>query len=196
MINFINILFISIFIENALFIRAFGIRRLLILIKKSDKLYYFAFFITMITIIHTSIIWGFNFLFHEYSLYFLFIPLMFIICISIPYLLIYKLLNIFFKDFLKQNLNLLVSATFNTLIFGILLSNFSHNYNFIESIVFGIGSQIGFIISTLLVIEGYKRLQISKVPKSFRGLPIILIYIGILSLAFYGLVGHILPSKI
>ena len=30
----------------------------------------------------------------------------------------------------------------------------------------------------------------SKVPRAFRGLPILLIYIGILSLALYGLLGH------
>lgn len=196
MTNFINILFVSIFVENALFMRALGTRRMLVLIKKPDKLFYFSIFIILATIIHTSLIWISNLIFQQYNLYYLFIPVIFIFCMSIAYGLIYILLKIFFKSFLKKNLNLVISSIFNTLIFGTLLLNFSHNYKFIESLFFSIGSQIGFMIATLLVIEGNRRLQITKVPKSFKGLPITLVYIGILSLAFYGLIGHLLPSKL
>ncbi|MBP0979861.1 MAG: hypothetical protein J6C55_04400 [Oscillospiraceae bacterium] len=194
--NFFSILFISIFIENALFMRALGTRRMLVLINKPKKLYYFGLFIILINVIHTSFVWFFNFLFNQYKFYYLLIPLIFILCMSLAYTLIYMILKVFFKDFLDKNLNLLISSTFNTLIFGTLLLNFSHSYKLTESLIFGIGSQIGFMMSTLLVIEGNRRLQISKVPKAFKGLPITLIYIGILSLAFYGLVGHMLPSKL
>lgn len=196
MTNFFNILCTSIFVENALFMRALGTRRMLVLINKPKKLSYFGLFIMLVTVIHTSFIWFFNFLFNQYRIYYLLIPLIFMLCMSLAYTLIYMILKSFFQDFLKQNLNLLISSTFNTLIFGTLLLNFSHDYKLTESIVFGIGAQIGFMMATLLVIEGNRRLQISKVPKAFKGLPITLIYIGILSLAFYGLVGHMLPSKL
>lgn len=195
MLNFINILFVSIFVENALFMRALGTRRMLVLIKKPNKLFYFGCFIMLGTVVHTVLIWMFNILFRSYNFYYLIIPLIFIICMSVTYIGIYFILNKFFKEFLSKNLNLIISSIFNTLIFGTLLLNFSHNYKLVESLIFGVGAQIGFMIATLLVIEGNRRLQISKVPNAFKGLPITLIYIGILSLAFYGLVGHMLPSK-
>ncbi len=195
MVNFINILFVSIFVENALFMRALGTRRMLVLIKKPNKLFYFSCFIMLGTVVHTIFIWAFNMWFRNYNFYYLIIPCIFILCMSITYISIYIILNKFFKEFLNRNLNLIISSIFNTLIFGTLLLNFSHNYKLIESLIFGVGAQIGFMIATLLVIEGNRRLQISKVPNNFKGLPITLIYIGILSLAFYGLVGHMLPSK-
>ena len=193
--NFLSILVLSIFLENALFMRALGTRRMLVLIKKTHKLAYFGALIIPVTILHTSLIWLFNLFFKKFSCYYLFIPVIFMLCMSVVYLLIYGLCKVYFKNFLDKNLDLIMSVAFNTLIFGTLLLNFSHNYKFLESLMFGVGSQIGFMISSLLVIEGNNRIQISKIPKAFKGLPIVLIYIGIISLAFYGFIGHMLPSQ-
>ena len=41
-----------------------------------------------------------------------------------------------------------------------------------------------------IVREGRRRLRSKDVPAIFQGLPSSLIYVGILSLAIYGLVGH------
>lgn len=196
--NFINILFVSIFVENALLMRALGTRRMLVLINKPKKLPYFALFIILITVAHTGLIWWtnhfFGCFFDKLDYYVLFLPFILIFCMSIIYLFIYNFLRLFFKEFLGNNLNLIISSTFNTLIFGTLLLNFSHSYSFFESLIFGVGSQIGFMIATALIVEGNKRLELSKISLAFKGIPITLIYIGILSLAFYGLVGHMLPT--
>ena len=192
--KYISILFLSIFVENALFMRALGTRRMLVLINKDNKLFKFGYLLLIISIINTSIIWYVNLFLEKYEFYYMIMPFIFIFCMSISYIIAYIIIKNFWPDFLERNLHLIISSNFNTLIFGSLLLTFSHNYEFIESIVFIIGTQIGFIIATLLVIEGNKRLKISNIPKSFKGLPINLIYIGILSLAFYGLVGHLLPS--
>ena len=58
---------------------------------------------------------------------------------------------------------------------------------------FGIGTGLGFPLATFFVRLAYKQLSSEEVPPSFRGFPITLIYIGIVSLAVYGLIGHELP---
>lgn len=193
-IKFISILMIAIFIENALFMRALGTRRMIVMINKSYKLMNFAYFLVPITLVSTGLVWGVSSVFNHYSFYYLITPLICIICMSFTYLIIYAVCKKFFVSFLRQNLELIISATFNTVVFGTLLLNFSHQFGFIESLVFGLGSQIGFILAIIMVIEGNKRLNFCSVPTSLKGLPIILIYMGILSLAFYGFVGHLLPS--
>ena len=49
----------------------------------------------------------------------------------------------------------------------------------------------GLLAAVLVVDEGRRRLRSKDIPHIFRGLPSVLIYIGILSLAIYGLVGTV-----
>ena len=65
------------------------------------------------------------------------------------------------------------------------------NYNLLQSIGFGFGSGVGYLVAVLVVDEGRRRLRSKDIPHIFRGLPSVLIYIGILSLAIYGLVGTV-----
>ncbi len=60
----------------------------------------------------------------------------------------------------------------------------------LKCLVYLFGSCVGVLLSMLLLRSGKERLELSGVSKAFRGLPIMLIYIGILSMAIYGLVGH------
>ena len=73
---------------------------------------------------------------------------------------------------------------------GTLLVAASQNYNLLQSIGFGFGSGVGYLVAVLVVDEG-RRLRSKDIPHIFRGLPSVLIYIGILSLAIYGLVGTV-----
>ena len=46
------------------------------------------------------------------------------------------------------------------------------------------------VLAVLLVTEARHRLRSKAIPKAFRGLPITLVYIGVLALAIYGFTGH------
>ena len=56
--------------------------------------------------------------------------------------------------------------------------------------VFLLGSGLGYVLAVLLVTEARHRLRSRAIPKAFRGLPITLVYIGVLALAIYGFTGH------
>mgnify|MGYP003182215443 CR=1 FL=1 len=59
-----------------------------------------------------------------------------------------------------------------------------------QSLGFGLGSGLGYVLAVLLVTEARHRLRSKAIPKAFRGLPITLVYIGVLALAIYGFTGH------
>ena len=59
-----------------------------------------------------------------------------------------------------------------------------------EELVLGLGSGVGYLLAVLLVTEAQHRLRSKAIPSAFRGLPITLVYIGVLALAIYGFTGH------
>ena len=60
-----------------------------------------------------------------------------------------------------------------------------------ESVVFAVASAIGFGLAITLFAAIREQLQMSEVPKPFRGIPIALITAGIMALAFMGFSGMV-----
>ena len=73
---------------------------------------------------------------------------------------------------------------------GTLLICANQNFTLLQSVAFGFGSGLGYLFAVFIVDEGHRRLRSKDVPAIFKGLPASLVYIGILSLAIYGLTGH------
>ena len=51
----------------------------------------------------------------------------------------------------------------------------------------GLEAGAGFVVAALFLAMAYKKLNLEKVPASFRGFPAMLIYLGIISMAVYAL---------
>ncbi len=81
--------------------------------------------------------------------------------------------------------------TTNCAILGLALFIVLKEYNFIESIVFGIGAGAGFTLAISIMAGIREELDLADVPKAFRGAPITLIVAGLLALAFMGFAGMI-----
>lgn len=81
-------------------------------------------------------------------------------------------------------------AALNTLVLAIPLINHSSASNIWESIGTGFGSGLAFIIASLLISAGFTKLSDNKkIPKAFRGAPIMFMYVAMLSLTFMGISG-------
>lgn len=83
-------------------------------------------------------------------------------------------------------------STFNCAILGAIYLNSKYCITLPEYIFHGLGIGLGFVLAVYMVAVVYDRLYSKDVPFSFRGYPLVLIYIGILSMAFYMLTGHTL----
>lgn len=73
-------------------------------------------------------------------------------------------------------------------------SQMSDYHLFAKFLGYNIGTGIGLTFALLLLWGLNRKMQGNNVPKAFRGLPITLIYIGLLSLSIFGLVGNQLPA--
>lgn len=195
--DFIVIALIAIFIQNTVLVRGLGSCKLLNIVNdEGKKLIKFGLILTVITTLSSVLAWA-------NSLWFLKLantrvrtiiePLIFVCCVTLVYFIIYFLINILGKNKFDDIIEILPQASFNCAAIGAVILVEQLKLDFVSSIAFGLGSGLGFTLAILLVYEGVKRIRYSKTPISFQGMPATLIYLGILSLAFYGFTGYFLP---
>lgn len=79
--------------------------------------------------------------------------------------------------------------TVNCAIFGVSLFMVIRNYNFLQSIAFGAGSGIGWLLAILMLAAIRRKLKERLVPAGLQGVGISLIITGIMALAFVGFSG-------
>jgi Na+-transporting NADH:ubiquinone oxidoreductase subunit E len=60
----------------------------------------------------------------------------------------------------------------------------NRSYNFTESVVYGIGSGVGWAIAIVVLAGIREKLKYSDVPEGLRGLGITFITVGLMSLGF------------
>jgi electron transport complex protein RnfA len=79
--------------------------------------------------------------------------------------------------------------TTNCAVLGVPLLNIALTHSFIESLLFGFGSAVGFLLALVLFAGIRERLEGADVPVPFRGTAIAMITAGLMSLAFMGFAG-------
>ena len=83
---------------------------------------------------------------------------------------------------------LLLIAT-NCIVLAVPLLNVENSYSLLKSIVFAIGSGLGFALAIVLMASLREKLAYADVPKPLEGIGIALLLAGMLSLAFLGFSG-------
>ena len=79
--------------------------------------------------------------------------------------------------------------TTNCAVLGVALLNIQEQHSFLESLLYGFGSALGFTLVMVLFAGLRERLALADVPGPFVGAPIAFITAGLLSLAFMGFAG-------
>ena len=81
--------------------------------------------------------------------------------------------------------------TTNCAVLGVALTNVQKGYNFIQSVVNGIGISVGFLIAIVLLAGIREKIEHNDVPHAFQGSPIVLITASLMSIALFGFSGMI-----
>lgn len=81
--------------------------------------------------------------------------------------------------------------TTNCAVLGVTITNVDESYNFSQSIVNAFGTGIGFTLALLLFSGVRSRINDSKIPDTFKGVPATLVAASIVSLSFMGFTGLI-----
>ena len=128
---------------------------------------------------------------------FILIPLDLAYMQTVAFILVIAALVQFIEMFLQKSMPSLYTAlgvylpliTTNCAVLGVVLLNVQNNYNFIESVVYGITGGLGFLVAIFLFASVRERTVDAECPKCFKGFPIALITAGLLALAFMGFSG-------
>jgi len=79
--------------------------------------------------------------------------------------------------------------TTNCAVLGLALFQTARGYNFLQSLVFAVGSGLGFTVALVIMAGLREELSLANVPNIVQGTALTLILAGILSLAFMGFGG-------
>lgn len=197
-ISFFTAAVAAIFIENTIFTRALGTSRMLMVIKSPRTMLKFGVLLTCITTVSGVLAWAVNIAIRTLSFKYYIEPLVYVLVLVAVFVLSSTALLFLFPQRYKKYSEILLLSVFNCASLGAIFlpahnSLLSVEASFPTWVGFSFGTGIAFFLATVLVFEGTRKLKGSHIPEVFRGLPATLIYIGILSLAFYGLIGHELP---
>ena len=116
---------------------------------------------------------------------------------NIAFILIIASLVQFVEMFIKKSSPSLYQAlgvylpliTTNCAVLGVAVLNMDNKYDFIQSIVNGVGAAIGFTLAIVLFAGVRERIASNNIPKAFQGFRIALITAGLMSIAFLGFSG-------
>lgn len=118
---------------------------------------------------------------------------------TIAFILVIAALVQLVEMFLKKTMPALYKSlgvylpliTTNCAVLGVALLNVQNNYGILEGTVNGFATAVGFTISIVLMAGLREKIEYNDIPKPFRGMPIVLLTAGLMSIAFFGFSGMI-----
>lgn len=182
---------LAIFAQNAVFTRALGVSRLVQLVgdARTNSLL-FGLLQCVTQFLLAPVAWYAGGAAASLGLGPAVRPLVYLGCIAAVSAVEMVLLHLIRLPWQRQLLRILPLAALNSCVLGTLLLGRTQNFTLTQSVGFGLGSGVGYLLAVLLVTEAQNRLRSKAIPAAFRGMPITLIYIGVLALAIYGFTGH------
>ena len=197
-LHFFTYAVMAVFAENIVFSHGLGVSHLLKLVETRDiRTLHYCLPILLVQLLSAPLVWAARVWFTPWVRTVLpgwlpaaaLRPVIYLTCATIAMAVVWLLFRLFGRHaapYLEQ----LPLATYNCCVLGTILICVNQNFTLLETVAFSLGSGLGYLFAVAVVDEGRRRLRSKDVPAIFTGMPISLIYIGILALAIYGLVGH------
>ena len=191
MSDIFQILIKSAIVDNVVFIQYLAICPFIGMTSETDKAFGMGVATSFVILLATAVTWPI------YKL--IMIPLHLEFLQTLIFILVIASLVQLVELFLKKSIPSLYKSmgvylaliTTNCAVLGVTINCISKNYNYGQSLVYALGSAIGFIISMVVMSGVRSRLKTAKVPKAFQGTPILYVAASLLSLAFLGFKGLI-----
>jgi electron transport complex protein RnfA len=182
--NLISLFITSILSGNIILSKALGINSSFEELKDRGESFKLGILFTIVVTLSST----FSYLLYHYVLepnnieYLKIISLIIIIIlISIICMAIIKLISTSLYTSLNTYISLII---LNSGVFGIILLSIQNEYKFEEVLIYSLGSSIGYLLITYIFSTINGRLGRAPIIRGFKGLPIILITLFIMSLIF------------
>ncbi|MDR2531321.1 MAG: hypothetical protein LBC82_00545 [Oscillospiraceae bacterium] len=185
-----NAALLAILLQNSIFERALGPNILIYASRKKEHVIGFSLVITYVTTLSSVLAWVLDLYFSDFEYFGILMPLLYILVISFIYILSLILVWRFLPKIFGRIKAYVHLSVLNCSVLGALFLNTQFGSALSGYIGFGIGTGLGFFLAGYLLYIAHPRLNSDLVPAAFRGLPITLVYVGIISLALYAFVGY------
>ena len=180
----------SILVNNYILVQFLGCCSFFGVSKKTDTAIGMGMAVVFVMALASAVTWAVQ--------YFILEPLDLQYMQTIAFILVIATLVQFVEMFMKKSMPALYSAlgiflpliTTNCAVLGAAISNIDNSYLFIGSMVYGVGSGLGYTLAIVLFSSIRERLDAtSKCPKCFEGFPIALVSAALLAMSFMGFSG-------
>ena len=180
----------SILVNNYILVQFLGFCSFFGVSKKTDTAIGMGMAVVFVMALSSAVTWAVQ--------YFILEPLNLQYMQTIAFILVIATLVQFVEMFMKKSMPALYSAlgiflpliTTNCAVLGAAISNIDNSYSFIGSMVYGVGSGLGYTLAIVLFSSIRERLDAtSKCPKCFEGFPIALVSAALLAMSFMGFSG-------
>ena len=116
---------------------------------------------------------------------------------TIVFILVIAALVQFVEMFLRKAMPSLYEAlgvylpliTTNCAVLGVAINNEQAEYGILTGLVNGFATAVGFTVSIVILAGIREKIEYNDVPKSFQGMPIVLLTAGLMAIAFVGFTG-------
>lgn len=188
---FFNYSVLAIFAQNAVFTRSLGVSRLVQLVgDERTSSWWFALMLCITQVLVAPLAYFAGSFIAPLPNRAQLRPVMYLTCIAAVCLFELLVLKLAKGPRSGQLIRILPVAAVNSGVLGTVLVERTQSFTLEQSLGFGLGSGLGYLLAVMLVTEAQNRLRSRAIPEAFRGLPVTLIYIGVLALAIYGFTGH------
>lgn len=177
--------------ENTILTRALGTSTMIIAARSKKQSVLFGICITYISTVSCIPIYFINKNLSASESGFLFLPLAYALVVGIVYIVTLLILWRFFYKLFTSVKKFVHFSAFNSAVLGALFLNGLKYSSIWEYIGYGVGTGLGFLIACLLVAYSNEKLTSDEIPECFKGVPVKMIYIGIISMAFFAMTGKI-----
>lgn len=182
---------LAIFAQNAVFTRSLGVSRLVQLVgDERTSSWWFALMLCITQVLVAPLAYFAGSFIAPLPNRAQLRPVMYLTCIAAVCLFDLLVLKLAKGPRSGQLIRILPVAAVNSGVLGTVLVERTQSFTLEQSLGFGLGSGLGYLLAVMLVTEAQNRLRSRAIPEAFRGLPVTLIYIGVLALAIYGFTGH------
>ena len=182
---------LAIFAQNAVFTRSLGVSRLVQLVgDERTSGWWFALMLCITQVLVDPLVYFAGSFIAPLPNRAQLRPVMYLTCIAAVCLFELLVLKLAKGPRSGQLIRILPIAAVNSGVLGTVLVERTQSFTLEQSLGFGLGSGLGYLLAVMLVTEAQNRLRSRAIPEAFRGLPVTLIYIGVLALAIYGFTGH------
>ena len=79
--------------------------------------------------------------------------------------------------------------TTNCVVLGVAIKAIDSSYTLIETIVYALSASVGFMIAIMILAYIRERIEYNSLPETFKGVPITLVTLGLMAIAFMGFAG-------